>query len=94
MGESPHQVIADRVRADVQLRLGPNALTIAMLEKPVNLSGGEADAIADAALAGLDAAGQVVVARADLVAYLNHGTGDLDDEVDALNRLLAAAGIE
>lgn len=94
MADSPHQVIADRVRADVKLRLGPNALTIAMHGEPVSLSGGEADAIADAALAGLDAAGHVVVSRADLVAYLNRGTGDLDTEVNALNRLLAAAGIE
>lgn len=56
--------------------------------------GVEADAVADAALAGLDAAGHVVVARADLIAYLNRGTGDLRDEADALNRLLAAAGSE
>jgi hypothetical protein len=35
-----------------------------------------------------------VVARADLVAYLNRGTGDLFEEAAALNRLLAAAGIE
>lgn len=42
----------------------------------------------------LDKAGQVVVSRADLVAYLNRDGVDLRAEVDALNRLLAAAGIE
>lgn len=46
----PREAIVDRGRADVRLRLGPNALTIAMHDQPVNLSGGEADAVADAAL--------------------------------------------
>lgn len=55
------------------------------------------DAVMDRAASPGGAAlggGDVVVSRADLVAYLNRGTGDLDTEVDALNRLLAAAGIE
>lgn len=94
MSEYLRRAIADRVRTDVQLRLGPNALTIAMHKQPVRLSGSEADAIADAALAGLDTAGHVVVARSDLIAYLNRGTGDVAVEAAALNRLLAAAGIE
>jgi hypothetical protein len=94
MVEDLRKAIADRVRADVKLHLGANALTIAMHDQPIGLSGGEADAVADAALAGLDEAGHVVVARADLVAYLNRGTGDLFEEAAALNRLLAAAGIE
>lgn len=41
-----------------------------------------------------DQAGQIVVNRADLVAYLNRGTGDVHAKVTALNRLLAAAEIE
>lgn len=37
----------------------------------------------------------VLVLKADLVAYLNRGTtGNLNAEVDALNRLLVAAGLE
>lgn len=78
MAEYLRRAIAERVRADARHRLGPN----------------EADAIADAALAGLDTAGHVVVARSDLIAYLNRGTGDVAVEAAALNRLLAAAGIE
>ena len=60
----------------------------------MRLSGSEADTVADATLAGLDSAGYIVVSRADLVAYLNRGTGDVAVEAAALNRLLAAAGIE
>lgn len=70
------------------------AIAAAMRQHPLSLSGTDADTVADAALAGLDTAGHVVVARSDLVAYLNRGTGDVADEAAALNRLLAAAGIE
>lgn len=55
------------------------------------------DAVMDRAVSPVGAApggSDVVVSRADLVAYLNRGTGDVAVEVAALNRLLAAAGIE
>lgn len=42
--------IADAVREHVRLRLGPNALTMAMLEQPVSLSGNEADEVAGIAM--------------------------------------------
>jgi DNA polymerase III epsilon subunit-like protein len=55
------------------------------------------DAVMDRAVSPVGTApggSDVVVSRADLVAYLNRGTGDVAEEVAALNRLLAAAGIE
>ncbi|MBA9006004.1 hypothetical protein [Thermomonospora cellulosilytica] len=50
LDEGLHRRISDRVRQGVLLRLGPNALLIAMDGGAVHLSGGEADAIATIAV--------------------------------------------
>lgn len=54
MTSVPSSELRDRIAAaarTVQLRLGPNALAIAQVGSPIRLSGGEADALADAVLA-------------------------------------------
>jgi hypothetical protein len=53
-------LLAARVREDVRLRLGPNAQALAAAGEPVMLSGGEADGIAEAALAALRDAGYTI----------------------------------
>ncbi|MFG2001608.1 hypothetical protein ACGFNU_20900 [Spirillospora sp. NPDC048911] len=84
---SARAAIASQVRATV-------SLATTLLGDAIPLTEDTALTVADAALTGLDATGHVVVDRGDLVAYLNRGTSDTRREVEALNRLLSAAGIE
>jgi hypothetical protein len=56
-----HKRVATRIRNDVRLHLGPNALGQANAGLPVMLNYGEADAITDALFAALDDFGLAVV---------------------------------
>ena len=79
------------------LRCAATALGIVVDEDSRHTAVGDAHlakAVYDASQAAAGVSDSVLVRRADLAAYLNRSTGDLRDEVEALNRLLAAAGIE
>ncbi|SET50336.1 hypothetical protein [Nonomuraea wenchangensis] len=86
---TPAELIEKALREHLRLRLGKRALTDAMLDKPIMLSGREAEEGARIALDALAGAGLVVVSAEDLRAYLYRGS-DLKREVEAMNRLRAA----
>ncbi|WP_433259298.1 DUF4326 domain-containing protein (plasmid) [Streptosporangium sp. CA-135522] len=66
MSEILRDTLANAIRHRVRLCLEPNALAHAGQGKPIALSGTEADAVIDAALAALAAQGYVIVSAKDL----------------------------
>lgn len=61
MSDAPADVIEESLRKYLRLRLGKRALTDAMLDKPIMLSGREAEDAARIAVDALAGAGMVVV---------------------------------
>ena len=98
---TPVEVIEAALREHLRLRLSKRALTDAMLDKPIMLSGSEAEDAARIAVDALKAAallpeGQVAVSAADLILALAHPAGltrqaEYAAHLNAKDRLLASA---
>ncbi|MEU8151747.1 hypothetical protein [Nonomuraea sp. NPDC048901] len=87
---TPVEVIEAALREHLRLRLGKRALTDAMLDKPIMLSGSEAADAARIAVDALAGAGLVVVSAEDLRTYVVDEEPLFSDYVSAQARLRAA----
>lgn len=94
---TPVELIEKALREHLRLRLGKRALTDAMLDKPITLSGGEAEDAARIAVEALAGAGMVVAAAADLKTVAQLAAHYLQfmeaepGELEAIRRVLPAA---